>query len=230
MKTPFDDLAQTYDIRIAGTGRQWTVGMTIDSLKAISRSAGHRVGGRVCDIGSGTGLYTRALEAAGCSVCAVDFSFPMLLAAKRLCEGRFVCADCRMPLPFKDDAFDAVTSFDVLAYVPDLEILFRESKRVLKKGGWFASAVPNAKSLVRSFARVARRESYAARGPAELHVFQKRRLQKQVEKTFGRCTVTVIRPVPGFASGVFTQAPSVLKPLFFWEHIGLGLLAWGIKP
>jgi ubiquinone/menaquinone biosynthesis C-methylase UbiE len=224
MKTGFDGLAETYDVRIAGAGRQWTVDRTVDSLKAI-----YPLSGTVCDLGCGTGLYTRALEKAGCTVIAADFSLSMLSAAKRSGSGRPVCADCRKPLPFEDGSFDVVTSFDVLTYVPDLDAMFLEAKRVLKTGGLFFSVVPNAASLVRMIARTARWGSYAAGGPKELNFFRKKPVLKQVVKIFGTGGVTVVRPVPGFASGVFTQAPSLLKPLFFMEHIGLGLLLWGKK-
>lgn len=224
MKTGFDGLAQDYDDRIAGAGRQWTIDHTVDSLKAISR-----LSGSVCDIGCGTGLYSRAMGMAGCSVVAVDFSFSMLLAAKTAGRMGYMCADCRHALPFKDGVFDVVTSFDVLTYIPDLDFLFREAKRVLKAGGVFYSVVPNAKSMVRVAARTLRLGSYAAGGPAEEHFFYGKNLRKQLRNTFEQCGVQVIRPVPGFASGVYTQAPSPVKPFFFCERIGLGLLAWGKK-
>jgi len=224
MKTAFDALAQSYDMRIAGAARQWTVESTIDSLQSISR-----ITGRVCELGCGTGLYSRAIANAGCVVCAVDFSFPMLAAAKRSGTGRLVCADCSKPLPFEDATFDVVASFDALTYVADLDFVFRESKRILKRGGWFFAVVPNALSVVRALARSARLGGYAAGGPEERHGFRKKNLRKQIEAIFGPGGVRVIRPVPGFASGVFTQAPSALRPLFFSQWIGLGLLAWGRK-
>jgi SAM-dependent methyltransferase len=224
MKTGFDALAQTYDERIAGSGRQWTVNHTIDSLKAISRLAG-----RACEIGCGTGLYSRAMETAGCSVVAVDFSFPMLCAAKTAARMRYVCANCTGAMPFEDGVFDMVTSFDVLTYVPDLDVLFREAKRVLKPGGIFFSVVPNAKSLVRAAARALGLGSYASGGPAEVHFFCRKELQKRLGNTFEHSGIEVIRPVPGFASGVYTQAPAPIKPFFFCERVGLGLLAWGKK-
>jgi ubiquinone/menaquinone biosynthesis C-methylase UbiE len=224
MKTGFDGLARDYDCRIAGAGRHWTVGHTIDSLKAVSR-----LGGMVCDIGCGTGLYSRAMAKAGCSVIAVDFSFPMLLSAKAAGQLRYVCADCSFPMPFEDGVFDAVTGFDALTYIQDLDALFKEAKRVLKPGGVFFSVVPNAKSMVRAAARALRLGSYATKGPAEKHFFFRKDLLKLLGNTFGLYGVEVIRPVPGFASGVYTQAPLPVKPIFFCEWIGLGLLAWGKK-
>jgi SAM-dependent methyltransferase len=224
MKTGFDAGADTYDERIAGAGRHWTVDQTIKAAQSVLP-----VRGAVLDIGCGTGLYTRALSSALAGVVGVDFSFPMLKAATRAMPRRYVCADCARPLPFPDATFDCVTAFDVLAYVLDLDGLFAEVKRVMKPGGVFYAVVPNAQSLVRRVARAARLGGYAAGGPRERHAFHKKGLLAIMRRMFVTCGVRVIRPVPGFASGAYTQAPSLLKPLFSCELIGLGLLAWGRK-
>lgn len=49
-------------------------------------------------------------------------------------KGNFRVANGEM-LPFEDDKFDAVLSFDVFEHVQDLEKTLRECYRVLKKGG-----------------------------------------------------------------------------------------------
>lgn len=40
-------------------------------------------------------------------------------------------------MPFADDTFDAVYSFEAICYAPDVKIPYREIRRVLKPGGTF---------------------------------------------------------------------------------------------
>jgi SAM-dependent methyltransferase len=224
MKTGFDALADTYDERIAGAGRNWTVDQTIRAAQSV-----FPVRGTVLDIGCGTGLYTRTLSSAGARVVGIDNSLPMLKAAIKAASLRYACVDCARPLPFPDATFDCVTAFDVLVYIPDLDGVYSEVNRIMKPGGVFFLVVANAKSIVRRIARAGRLGGYGAGGPPERHSFFTKTLLAGLQRTFKQAGVRVIRPVPGFASGAYTQAPSLLKPLFSCELIGLGLLAWGRK-
>jgi ubiquinone/menaquinone biosynthesis C-methylase UbiE len=49
-------------------------------------------------------------------------------------KGEFVCSKGEN-LPFKDEEFDAIVSFDVFEHVQDVKQVLLECKRVLKKGG-----------------------------------------------------------------------------------------------
>ena len=44
------------------------------------------------------------------------------------------------PLPFADESFDIVFSKDALVEAPDKQLLFAETVRVLRPGGWLAAS------------------------------------------------------------------------------------------
>ncbi|MBI4301565.1 MAG: class I SAM-dependent methyltransferase [Chloroflexi bacterium] len=97
---------------------------------------------RVLDAGCGTGGTTAYLQRYG-KVTGVDIS----PEAVRLCHtrGQFpVVQGSLIPLPFANDTFDLVVSFDVIyhrAIGDDVEAL-REMKRVLKESGRVLIRVP----------------------------------------------------------------------------------------
>ena len=94
--------------------------------------------GRVLDIGSGPGIFTRELVARGFLVCTVDLAFGMLAKARQIARpearNRFVQGDLTC-LPFHDGAFDSVICVGVLAYLPELSAALAELARVVRPGG-----------------------------------------------------------------------------------------------
>jgi demethylmenaquinone methyltransferase/2-methoxy-6-polyprenyl-1,4-benzoquinol methylase len=96
-------------------------------------------GGRLLDIGSGTGDI--ALEALlsdpGLRVTTVDFSFQMIMVGRRRPAGQkvFWCNADALQLPFSDATFDAVTSGYLIRNVIDPCRAFEEQMRVVKPGG-----------------------------------------------------------------------------------------------
>ncbi|RDH80294.1 methyltransferase domain-containing protein [Mycolicibacterium moriokaense] len=106
-------------------------------------------GGVALDVGSGPGNVTSALaRAAGPDGVAlgVDISEPMLARAVSAEAGPnvgFLRADAQQ-LPFRDAAFDAVTSLAVLQLIPNPTTTLGEIARVLKPGGRVAIMVPTA--------------------------------------------------------------------------------------
>jgi ubiquinone/menaquinone biosynthesis C-methylase UbiE len=108
-----------------------------------------RTGLRVLDLGSGTGypalLAAQTVGPSG-SVIGIDLADRMLAAAERkaarlgLANVTFQTGDITT-LPFGPDAFDAVTSRFCLMFLPDIPTAVAEIARVLKPGGWVATAV-----------------------------------------------------------------------------------------
>lgn len=93
--------------------------------------------GRLLDAGSGGDALGRALKERGFDVYSLDlFSRPYL-------KDRFVRADLNANIPFADGSFDFVLLSESLQYLENHFGLFREFRRVLKKGGSLVVSMPN---------------------------------------------------------------------------------------
>jgi SAM-dependent methyltransferase len=112
-------------------------------------------GGRVLDLGCGTGDLARAADAAGLRVTACDISPEMLRRAASGDRGEagssgnggavdWVRLDPRWRrLPFASAAFDAVVAASVLEYVERPVDVLSECARVLRPGGIMLCTVPD---------------------------------------------------------------------------------------
>jgi phosphatidylethanolamine/phosphatidyl-N-methylethanolamine N-methyltransferase len=108
--------------------------------RAASIEAAERIGGRILDVGVGTGMslldYKRTNK-----IAAVDYSEPMLKQAKeRVIEHKLYHVECvavmdAQKLGFADAVFDVVVAQYVITTVPDPEAVLDEFVRVLRPGG-----------------------------------------------------------------------------------------------
>jgi demethylmenaquinone methyltransferase/2-methoxy-6-polyprenyl-1,4-benzoquinol methylase len=153
----FDSLAGRYDLMndvlSAGQDRRWR--------RAVARAVGAAPGERVLDLAAGTGTSSRAFAATGAHCVACDFSLGMLSVGKHSADhhgadrhgaghhradhdgagaGRpagmvsFVAGDA-LAIPFRDQAFDAVTISFGLRNVVDRDAALAEMLRVTRPGG-----------------------------------------------------------------------------------------------
>lgn len=101
----------------------------------LSRAVAGRTRPRILDCGCGTGNNLRLLRDYG-RACGIDLTLSGLTYAKRQGE-RLVAQASALLLPFSDDAFDLVTSFDVIyAFDDDMAATaLKEMCRVLRPGG-----------------------------------------------------------------------------------------------
>ena len=103
---------------------------------------GDATGGRVLDVGCGTGDDARELAALGGRVVGLDLSEAMVAEARRRGAGsalptEFVAGDIRQ-LDFEDGSFDGVYAKLVLMHCEDIEASLDELLRVLRPGGRIA--------------------------------------------------------------------------------------------
>lgn len=102
----------------------------------------------ILDLGIGTGLSGELFHKAGLNVYGLDCSNEML----EVCRKKNIAKELRQfdlnksPLPYKNQLFNHVSANAVLYFLRDLEILFKEISRVIKKNGAFAFIIEEEKS------------------------------------------------------------------------------------
>lgn len=111
-------------------------------------------GGRVLEVGCGTGLILREVEPIAREAIGLDLSRGMLEASRD--RGLRVVEASATEIPFSRDSFDLVYSFKVLAHVPDLAKAVREMVRVTKPGGRLVLEFYNRHSLRYAIRRLRR--------------------------------------------------------------------------
>lgn len=98
---------------------------------------------KVLDIAAGAGYGTAMLRNYGCDVIGVDYDDKGLATARSVSKlDCFVRADA-LNLPFKDNSFDSVVSFETIEHVHDGALFLSEMYRVLQPGGIFICSTPN---------------------------------------------------------------------------------------
>ena len=135
----FDGIAERYDllndILSAGQVRLWR--------RAVARITGAGLGNRVLDLAAGTGTSSLTFTATGADCVACDFSLGMLRAGQSRLAGRWppgagrlgLVAGDALRLPFRDEAFDAVTISFGLRNVASAAAALAEMRRVTRPGG-----------------------------------------------------------------------------------------------
>ena len=115
-------------------------GAVFERGRKASIAAAERIGGRILEVGVGTGLSLPDYSWTN-RITGVDLSAPMLLKAKaRVAEHRLTNVDGlavmdAQHLGFQDGVFDVVVAQYVITAVPDPEATLDEFVRVLKPGG-----------------------------------------------------------------------------------------------
>jgi len=115
-------------------------GAVFDAGRKASIAAAERIGGRILDVGIGTGISLMDYSAAN-RIVGVDYSEPMLRKAhERVIDLKLTHVDAlavmdARHLGFPDGFFDAVVAQYVITAVPDPEATLDEFARVIRPGG-----------------------------------------------------------------------------------------------
>lgn len=92
-------------------------------------------GGRILEIGCGTGRFTETITEHGYDVVATDFSLQMLKESRWRAEnGSYVSGDAAH-LPYVEDSFDACVIINVVCHLPDPAVVLNEINRVVRSNG-----------------------------------------------------------------------------------------------
>lgn len=135
----FSRIAPRYDLM----NRLMTAGQDQRWRRFAIRQTEISPGGRLLDIGTGTGdLAREALrQVPDLTVVAADFTLPMMTEGRRRRpENTLAWTACdSLQLPFPNHTFDAVSSGFLLRNLEDLHSGLVEQHRVLKPGGKFVA-------------------------------------------------------------------------------------------
>lgn len=123
--------------------RVMTGGQDLRWRREVIRLATVPAGGRLLDLGAGTGdLAREALrQEPEANIVAADFTLGMMRAGQGHPESPdlYWCGADALHLPFPDECFDAIVSGFLLRNVVDIRDSLKEQLRVLKAGGrWVA--------------------------------------------------------------------------------------------
>jgi SAM-dependent methyltransferase len=119
--------------------------ITYDYVRELVR------GKDVLDFGCGTGYGTARLADQCTRIVGIDISAEAIQYASGKysndhLEFRLIAPVEQRPLPFSDESFDVVLSFQVIEHVRDVREYLSEIRRVLRPGGLFVVATPDRSS------------------------------------------------------------------------------------
>lgn len=100
---------------------------------------------RILDFGCGKGIITQDMLFINPSlkITGVDVSKTAIESArKRMPQQKFYSITEEEGLPFKNNSFDFITALDVILFVYDTELIFKELSRVLKPQGRLLITLP----------------------------------------------------------------------------------------
>lgn len=163
----YDTIADVYDHHYdQHRGRSYHKHISTHLMNALPQ------GGKLLDVGCGTGLFVDRYIAAGGKAIGIDISRNMLEKARRRCITCDYTVGTGEKIPFRDTTFDAVSSLLVFSYVKDPRSMLNEAYRVLKPGGSIAICTLGKKLLTRGI-------------PAIYHIGEKMKVKHVVMKNFG---------------------------------------------
>ena len=218
----YDRFAERYDRRRGGGYHAWLD----DRQAALVRQ--HGQGGRLLEVGCGTGLILERLKGDFDEVVGIDLSEGML--AKARARGLTVQQGRAEALPFDDEQFDMICSFKVLAHVQQMRNAAMEMVRVLKPGGIIVAEFYNPRSVRGLIWMVKPAGITGAGGQREKDVYFRFDSPRQARgyfpeglETIDAYGLRVLTPLP-----VLHKIPLVAPALQGMEHLaGRGLPSLG---
>jgi len=109
-------------------------------------------GKKILDVGCGRGLLSFNLARKGANVIGIDLSKSFIEHCKKEAENldlnlEFKVMNALIP-DFEDNTFDIIVGSRAIHHLPNLEIFFRECKRLLKKRGYIVFIEPLKKNPI----------------------------------------------------------------------------------
>lgn len=123
----YDDYATWYDDERLEGYYSFINEIEIDAVKEFGRDK------KILEIGCGTGIILNQTTKFAKEAWGIDLSPEMVEVTKS--KGLNAKVSSATKLPFKDNSFDVVYSFKVLAHIPDIQKVINEIVRITKPDG-----------------------------------------------------------------------------------------------
>jgi ubiquinone/menaquinone biosynthesis C-methylase UbiE len=135
---PFGSVARRYDRWYeTGEGQKYDR-LEKDALLTLleGKDGGRKDGGRLLEVGSGTGWWSRFFSELGFAVTGIDLSPEMVAVAraKRIPAAHFAVANAHA-LPFADGTFDACAAITAIEFTRHPEAVIDEMVRCTRRPG-----------------------------------------------------------------------------------------------
>lgn len=170
----------------------WFVARRSLTLQLLERFG--TAGGRLLDLGCGTGAVLQELTARGRAVGIDSSPLALSLSRQRGLQG-LIRGDAQA-MPFRSESFDAVVSLDLFEHLPSDRAGIAEAFRVLRPGGILVLAVPAMESLW---------------GPHDVALMHHRR--------YSRAEIVVLLKASGFGIRRASYSLFFLYPLVRWVRL-----------
>jgi SAM-dependent methyltransferase len=123
-----------------GPRHEYRLGMIVREVRRLPRGA------RLLDGAVGLGQLATRMQSSGYRVIGIDYAFDAARHVRRNSSVPVVVGDMTR-MPFRDGAFDGVTTGETLEHLDDDDAAAREIGRVLRRGGTAIATVPALQSL-----------------------------------------------------------------------------------
>jgi len=129
----YDEMADVYDRRYdRNRGRCYYSHISRFVLERLPK------GGKILDIGCGTGLFVQEYLVNGGSAVGLDISRGMIGRARDRCPASDFTIGTAERIPFLDNTFDVVSSLLAFSYVKNPGRVLSEAFRVVRPGGYIS--------------------------------------------------------------------------------------------
>jgi ubiquinone/menaquinone biosynthesis C-methylase UbiE len=115
-------------------------------IPAMLKLLGNIKNKKILDLGSGFGDHaSRYVWKGAKEVIGLEISKELVKLAneRNIKRAQFIVTNLNKKIPFKNNSFDIVTSSMTIHYIKNLEYLFQEVRRILKKNGIFVFSTGN---------------------------------------------------------------------------------------
>ncbi|MGN0906811.1 MAG: class I SAM-dependent methyltransferase [Bullifex sp.] len=194
--------------------------------KALPETWLEKIGEKVLLLASGGGQQGPLLSAYGKNVTVMDISAEQLkhdeeVAMRDGLSLKTVRSSMAKPFPFADEAFDTCINPVSVNFIKDPLFMYREVRRVLKKGGYFMTAFANPALYmfdVKGLEKGKMKIKYTLPFDADISLSEKERMRKIRKKDTLEYSHTLTKLIGGLTDLGFTitgfdSSPSGFEPV-----------------